>query len=245
MKNKKSGLSLIEIVVVVAIVGILGSYSYVKFDRMRENNVIDADKTKLISTISNANIDARVIGNTRYFKILPQGIIVVKKREDVPVEQDEYALELDPGTNEEVMKAAGYTAMFNCTKNNSGVITKCPVAIFDKGFGNSTPIDNKTWIKSTIPTGLSDINDRNANKYVMLRNGTIENGFTTYLFDKHDNAKYKVQFLVGVILQVCVYNYVGPEGGINYTNILSKHQLLSLGDTADWKVINQKMCNIQ
>lgn len=132
-KNKKRGVTLIEMVMSIAIVGIIISYTIIRYASVKEINELKMLETRVITTINNANLSLSTNRSIqpRYMKFFEGGIVVAKG-----YNSNIFEIEYDAGMNRKKLVNSGFSMILNCGKENG---IPCPILIYEDDDGVVSP----------------------------------------------------------------------------------------------------------
>ncbi|MGL4253429.1 MAG: prepilin-type N-terminal cleavage/methylation domain-containing protein [Fusobacteriaceae bacterium] len=237
-KSKKRGITLIEVVMVVVIILILSSYSVIKYQGMRVKNVMDSDKLKITTGITNTNIRSADVYKTSnntimqdkthvYFKLGNKGIIVLGEDPD---NIGKLKLNVDSGLNTQKLRNKEVYTLFNCGEE-SGKLLPCPIMILESDPEN---IIDPTETGETIP---ENVTDSELSSYIDFFGGVPYKSFTIYTFDDKGIVKNRIK-VVGKdknqqLMLLEKYIYIGPkdsETNWNENNIEDKNKSILFTD---------------
>lgn len=216
--SKKKGISIIELVMTVGIIGIMSGFLFYRYEKIRYKNIIDSDKLKITTTINNTNIiSAKLPGDLvpfpRYMKFANDGIIILGKGNDNKLE-----LKPDQGLNVRKMREKNVAVLFNCGVQGTDKKLECPKIVFNDGENGDNP--------SEIDLPETEETARGAG-YVEFSGGAPDKSFTVYIFDEKKIAKNRIKYKgkdeLEKVMLVEIYKYVGPR---------------NLGDSETWSSDN-------
>lgn len=207
--NLRRGVTVVELIIVIAIIGILSSYTVVKFKGANYKNASDSDRLKIMTKVNNTNIEARFKSEPpKYIKFQDNGIVVIDSLGN---------LEVDKGFNTKKLTEKGISISFDCGEDKP-VIKDCPLVIFEGGKVNQNisgapfPLPN--------PSDLGNESYRESNGYIQFSDGNPDKSFTVYNFDENGIAKSGVVFIkrADFPMRMEPYRYVGAKNNIIWKN---------------------------
>ncbi|MGL6100716.1 MAG: type II secretion system protein [Fusobacteriaceae bacterium] len=213
-KNLRKGFTIIELVMVIGIVGLLTTFTTIKYQKAKEINDIKMLETRIITTINNASISLTTMRDfePKYMKFYQKGIVIAKGYNN---SENIYEIEYESGMNRGNLQKTGMSMTLDCD-DNRGI--PCPILIF-RDETSGIPIEPLRESGLEIPQNLDNKNDsdhseiyednRKLKRYVKISDGKVERPFTVVLYNKNGNVKSKIDFTGNKFLQIEIYDYIG------------------------------------
>lgn len=239
--NKKKGFSLLEISIVIAILLILGVFSYSNLTQYMEENRLRSEKNDIIQTIlsnsrksyySSSKIYMYLNTNLSSNNHIGRGIYIFYPQIVDPINGEITGGYFDYNilNNSNSVKILSPKILFECDSSKSS-LKFCPVVIYEK---NNVPVESLNFQDKLIPF-----------EKVEFINGNLSTNLTFYIFNSKGFFYRKIYFYTkNSILQIFSYAYKGKN--LNYLkrnnngesiNKYHKEKALQypLGNDPDWE----------
>lgn len=139
-RNKKRGVTLIEVVVTMAIIGIVITFMTFKYEGVKELNETRMLETQVITSINDAALDLNTLRGIqpKYLKFYEGGIVIAKG-----YTTNEYTIDYNRAANKSKLAEKSMSLIFDCGEKNG---VPCPVFIFTEDDEGKFPEDEKLII---------------------------------------------------------------------------------------------------